>query len=78
MEEEIVAEIHFTSGDKDVVIYSVSEFVLIEPSDKVMMTIGENNFDYFDAEKNHVSIGKALMYLARKRREYLDSEGIAY
>ena len=78
MSEELVTEIHFTSPKNGLKKYSVDEFILIDPATKVMMTIGENNFEYFNSKKEEVSIGKALLYLAKKRRKYLDSKGIKY
>lgn len=73
-----VSKILFTTPDDGVRAYSVEEYIKIDSAVKVGMTIGENKFEYYDAEGDIVRGVIALMYLAKKRREYLSAIGEGY
>lgn len=73
-----VAKISSIEDDGTLVWYTIDEFIEMPTAQRVLMTIGKREITYFDDKGETVSKGKAIVFIGKKRREWMDKAGMSY
>lgn len=75
---DLVEKISVINEDGEKVWYTLQEFVEMPTAQRVMMTIGKSQVTYYDQSNEIVSKGKAIVFIGKKRREWMDATGQKY
>ncbi len=67
--EEVVFKVTMTEEDGEMKAFSVDEYVMIPMGERVLMTVGKSNIEYWDKAGEKVRMSKAIIYLGKKKRE---------
>lgn len=74
----MIAKISAVMDDGSVKWFTLQEFVEMPTAERVLMTIGKRNVTYFDANGEEVSKGKAIVFIGKERRKWMDETGQKY
>ncbi len=58
--------------------YTLKEFIEMPTAQRVLLTIGKRQVTYYDENGEEVRKGKAIVFIGKKRREWMDSTGQKY
>lgn len=58
--------------------YTLKEFIEMPTGQRVLLTIGKRNVTYYNEDGEEVRKGKAIVFIGKKRREWMDSTGQKY
>ncbi len=74
----VVEKISSVNEDGLLEWYTLQEFVEMPTAMRVMLTIGERKLIYYGPEGEEVRIGKAIIFIGKQRRIWMDSTGQSY
>ena len=67
--EEVVFKITLNDDNGDKLEFTVEEYLAIPMAQRVLMTTGPANVEYWDRNGEKVKNSKAIIYLGKKKRE---------
>lgn len=75
---DLVAKISSLDDEGQLQWFTLQEFVEMPTAQRVMLTIGKRDVTYYDSADEVVRKGKAIVFIGKKRREWMDSTGQKY
>ena len=58
--------------------FTLKEFIEMPTGQRVLLTIGKRQVTYYNENDEEVRKGKAIVFIGKKRREWMDSTGQRY
>lgn len=75
---DLVHKVSSIDDDGNTVFYTLKEFIEMPTAQRVVLTIGKRQVTYFDENGEEIRKGKAIIFIGKKRREWMDSTGQKY
>jgi hypothetical protein len=76
--ENLVSKVSSLDDEGNLQWFTLTEFIEMPTAQRVMLTIGKRDVTYYDENDEVVRKGKAIVFIGKKRREWMDSTGQKY